>query len=902
MRAKPLAFLFAFVSVFAQQESVQSLLTRAFELSSQGKGRTAIPLFQQALERASLDGNAAGQAAALRGIGAVHNAMANYTLAREYLNRSIELCARQTADRACLPHAQNSLAYTEWASGNRAAAARLYQDALGGFESAGATSQIPLALYNIAFLSDADERLNQGRLARALDSANAASNRRLAGKVHHLWGDTLYGVGDLRGAVQHLETALPLLDGPADRPDRARVLISYGRLFSVHLRADLALPYFEQALAVQRELDDQQGVVYSLGSLAQAWRVLGDIDRAITHANEALVIARATGSKSLISSAMGSLARLYDAKGLHAQALEMTKESLALSPDLDGTRTIQLAKILAALKRNLESLNTARHAISLASRHDRALNLAHGHYVAALALDATGKPEAAAADIAKALVIKEELRAKIIPTDALKRGYGDLDAGMFNFAIDLFTRLGQKERALAAAEQARARAFIDLLASRSLKEKAETAQSAASGTETPSPPSEEPHLISLSAVPAPSVDTIRLNAVQSNQSTLVYWVAPNAVFGWLVSPSGAIESFRSPIKLAELERLIAAATALASANRRQALSSLHKLLIQPLAAQLAQPASRRLNIVAHGPLHRLSFACLLDPRGRYLIESHQIAYTPSAATGGVFSSSSSIPPTRLLIVADPSPGTGLPALPGARLESASITKAARNRQVTVLAGSDAVESAVRRNLPSNGTIHFATHGVLVDDRPFDSFLALAGSPSRTKSTATASREPTSLVRSASDLSDSMLPSSPADGRLTIREIYDLRLDQPLVVLSACRTAAGPITGDGLAGLSRAFFYAGARTLVATLWDVADAPTQRLISRFYHHYLRGLPPGDALHAAQLEQLSRLRRGQVSANTPVGAIVLDEDPIYWAGFVLLRSAEMPSIVPIHPVHAH
>jgi CHAT domain-containing protein len=280
---------------------------------------------------------------------------------------------------------------------------------------------------------------------------------------------------------------------------------------------------------------------------------------------------------------------------------------------------------------------------------------------------------------------------------------------------------------------------------------------------------------------------------------------------------------------------------------------------------LSQPSSKNLTIVAHGPLNRLSFASLRDPRGRYLIENHILAYAPSASLLG--RPQPALPGQTLnlgfLLVADPTPmpdtpaGITLPALPGARKESSFIAKAASNRPVTLLSGPDAIEPSVRQSLHRHGVIHLATHGILIDDQPFDSYLALGRNG----------------------------PDEPSDGRLTVREIYDLKLQPSLVVLSACRTAAGHLTGDGVAALARAFFYAGASTLVATLWDVADEPTRILVTRFYGHLLSGAPPSRALRSAQIELLDSLRRGRVSVPTRLGPTVLDEDPAYWAGFVVL-----------------
>ena len=110
-----------------------------------------------------------------------------------------------------------------------------------------------------------------------------------------------------------------------------------------------------------------------------------------------------------------------------------------------------------------------------------------------------------------------------------------------------------------------------------------------------------------------------------------------------------------------------------------------------------------------------------------------------------------------------------------------------------------------------------------------------------------------------------------DGFLRMHEIYNLRLPADLVVLSACQTALGrEIRGEGLVGLTRGFMYAGARAVVASLWEVDDESTAELMKRFYRAMLKeGRRPADALRAAQLE-MSRSPRWSA--------------PFYWAGFLL------------------
>ena len=143
---------------------------------------------------------------------------------------------------------------------------------------------------------------------------------------------------------------------------------------------------------------------------------------------------------------------------------------------------------------------------------------------------------------------------------------------------------------------------------------------------------------------------------------------------------------------------------------------------------------------------------------------------------------------------------------------------------------------------------------MLDSQPLDSFITLSG------------------------------PETGKNGHLTAKDIYQLHLNADLVVLSSCRSGGGKVTGDGISALIRAFFYAGASSIIASGWDVPDQTTNRLLTRFYAEWLNGRTRIDALRAAQLQLLSDLRAGLITVRTPAGELVLPEDPVLWAGFML------------------
>lgn len=143
----------------------------------------------------------------------------------------------------------------------------------------------------------------------------------------------------------------------------------------------------------------------------------------------------------------------------------------------------------------------------------------------------------------------------------------------------------------------------------------------------------------------------------------------------------------------------------------------------------------------------------------------------------------------------------------------------------LLVGPDATEAFLKSGPAPHGILHFATHAWTSDNEPDRSFVLLAPG------------------------------SSNEDGRLHPREIAGLDLHGRIVVLSACSSATGEILrGEGVMGLARAFFQAGAHTVVATLWPLRDDHGAELFDRFYDHLSDGMSVAAALHAAQQDRMA------------------------------------------------
>ena len=261
---------------------------------------------------------------------------------------------------------------------------------------------------------------------------------------------------------------------------------------------------------------------------------------------------------------------------------------------------------------------------------------------------------------------------------------------------------------------------------------------------------------------------------------------------------------------------------LVEAATRAHLRQLHDLLILPIRHLLDQP---ELILVPHGFLHYVPFHALHDGDA-YLVDRFAISYAPSA---GVFHLCAAKAPTEhaaslVLGVADE-------RAPHILDESRAVAEALPG--ATLLLGRQASEEAIRSLGAACRFLHVATHGLFRRDNPMFSAIQLGTS------------------------------------RLSLFDLYDLRLSADMVVLSGCGTGLSAVLGaDELVGLTRGWLYAGARSVLVSLWDVHDASTAVFMRRFYLHLGCGQPRARALQRTMRD---------IRETYP--------HPYHWAPFVLV-----------------
>ena len=264
-------------------------------------------------------------------------------------------------------------------------------------------------------------------------------------------------------------------------------------------------------------------------------------------------------------------------------------------------------------------------------------------------------------------------------------------------------------------------------------------------------------------------------------------------------------------------------TALSSSSKtidRAQGKELYRILLQP---ELKNHKEIDLIIIPDGFLYGLPFAALIGDQDEFLIENHSITYAPSINSLMELKRPGHISSDRILSIANSNfkgiSGLNLPPLPLAAKEAAEVAGYGQDSEILV----DESEQRIKAiDFSKFGVVHFATHSLIDENQPQHSSIVLK-------------------------------PANAEDGFFRATEIYAMRIPSNMVMLSSCKSGSGtPVPGEGLLGLSHAFFSAGARSLVMTYWNVSDRTAQEFSERFYSN-LHNKTIAEALRESQVKMI-------------------------------------------------
>jgi CHAT domain-containing protein len=723
--------------------------------------------------------------------------------------------------------------------------------------------------------------------------------------------NVLRGLGQVTGAMGDDEKALEILNQALaiyrkipDRRSQAVTLRYLAEVAQHHHRCEPERALYNEALAIDRAAGLERGQAQDLHGMAVALNCAQNYRQAADVGAESRDLYQRLGDRLGLAQVLTELGNAQRMAGMRTDARQSLDRSLTLNREI-GSPLNQSSALSELAKLDHEDGELDRAAAEIAE----AIDLADG--VLQQIPDDRARMEIAtsrywfyevAIDVemqlhhtARALEYSERARARVL-VNLLREARVDVRQGVDPALLD-------SERQARQMVNARHNRFERLLASQHTPQQEAAARKqldeivrnldALQGRIRAA----SPRYAALIEPPRLTVAEIQSRLLDSESRLLEFWLGKNHSYVWLVSKSDchgwqlppatdvealARRAYRAINARNENAAGTAAQIAEQQASARQDFHAAMRQLGTQLLAPLAGMTTGRLWIVADGALQYLPFAAMPLPNsGRLLLNCCEVTMLPSASTLATLREDPPRPTARpplagpVAIFADPVFQPNDERVSHAPVSSAvtrnpAITRAAEDSGVAAFprlyfsrqeAGAIAsLESGTRvwsaldfdadrrrlldRSLEQYSILHFATHGLLDSRNP----------------------ELSGIVLSLVDRQ-----GRPIDGFLRLDEIYNLKLNANLVVLSGCQTALGrEIRGEGLVGLTRGFLYAGAPRVMASLWSIRDRATAEFMRRFYQQLLQArLTPSAALRQAQL---SMSRDPQWN------------DPYYWAAFTL------------------
>ena len=765
-----------------------------------------------------------------------------------------------------------------------------------------------------AALADCHQRiagtyLYRGELSRATRHlkpawalAESTGNRIALAMVLNNLGHVRYLTGDFENATEVFGEGVRVARETGNPETMGLSLVNMGASLQEATRNEEALGYFEEARTVFRESGDRRGEYHTVEQMGWCLHRMGRVEDGIRTMKEALELAREIGDVGPTQSFVH----------LHLAYAHISRG------DWDAAE-----RALAAAESIGESI--------LRVREEALRYRAH-------MIREQGRPNEALAVLEEVIGLREQQRGRLAGAPRLQAGAFGGRIGVYEETIDLLYELhisdpgaGFDRRAFAFAQRAKARSFLDILTEAeidlrfradpefqrreqdilarlgALDEEGDGAlpEVSTGNRDEITRLEEELKLLEIEIREAdPRYGEIRYprpvtagdmqrGVLEDGELLLEYCLGKDASYVWAVTPA----SFRF-LRLPEREAVERDARALlpllTDYNVVGADPTYFVAAAGPLSEALLEPVADELNavervvIAPHGILHYVPFELLLTEEtvGRpmdvgfgelpFLVSRVDVAYVPSssALTRLALARATDANPRarNLLIVGDPTMphtwddmsvyawalrGETPTPLPYAAEEMRAIQSLFPSGESGRLDGRGATLAALKE-AGSRGDyrlVHFATHGIFNERRPQFS----------------------GLILSSDDTTGD-------DGFLTIGEVFGLELSCDQIVLSACASALGEeVTGEGLIGLTRAFTYAGARSVVATLWEVSGKATSTFMQHFYEGVARGSGGvSENRGHALAETKRRFIRGDIDLG--LGPGVISSHPFFWAAFVM------------------
>ena len=644
---------------------------------------------------------------------------------------------------------------------------------------------------------------------------------------------------DFQTALSYFHKCLSLAEEADDRKTALQIKNNIGTIYADLEDYSNSVIQYKEGLEIAQQIGDKESTSAILNNLGIVYYNLGDYEESTRYCQMSIDLAQQIKSGTVLWEAFLEIGNAYRKQSKFSEAKKSYRESIAVIENIRSN--IEIEELKASYFGSHKRLESYYNLVDL------------------FAQDYVKSRDRKAGDEAFEYLEKAKARAFL---DSLEVAQVNISQGV---NIRLVNREKQIDRALTSLykrslvadlpEDQRDKIRADI---RNGEEEIEKLRREIRSTSPAYANLKYPKILTLKEA--------QKNLLDGQTAVLAFSVGKDSSYGFAITKKGLSVYPVAPRKI--LREMIADHLKVISdkdSREFAAGSSLYSALIEPAIG----PGIKRLLIIPDDALYYLPFETLRSKRdGRWLIEKFAVAYAPSLSSlWEIVKRGDQRKEKRtkdLMAFGDPdygrsdpsagpasflqdrfSPG-GFPRLNYSGAEVQKISAFIDEGRKDIRIRDRASEQELKKlPLQDYKIIHFAAHGVIDDQKPARSAIVLSANGD--------DRE---------------------DGFVQVREIYNLRLNADLVTLSACQTGLGQyVQGEGIEGLNRAFFYAGASSVLTSLWSINDQASAQLMERFYYHLKSRSNLMDALREAKIEMI---RSGVLS------------HPYYWGAFLLTGNA--------------
>ena len=833
---------------------------------SLGQYQKALSFQQKALAIHRKMGDVKGEGADLMNIGLVYYSLGQYQKALSYYQKALVI-DKKIGDLQAKGLTLTNIGLAYWNLGQYQKALSYYQKALAIHRKIGDVKGEGNNLTNIGLVY-----WNLGQYQKALSfQQKALAIHRKIGDVKGEGADLMniglvyYSLGQYQKALSYYQKALAIHRKIGNVKGEGDSLANIGSVYFSFRQFQKTLSYQQKSLAIHRRIGDVKGEGTDLMNIGLTYSILGQHQKGLFYHQKALAIHRKLGNVKGEGDSLANMGLIYRSLGKYQKALFYHQKALAIH------------KKIGEVKSEGSDLDNIGDTMLSA-----------------------GKPNKAEIYFESAINAWESIRGQV-KTGRERTGFQSTLPGVYGSLAA--ARLAQDDQpgAFEAVERGRAKSFLDLLGTREagtrrsknqtdqiakmerqlagLREKSVKLISTPVGAKTRSVRKAlskkisqldkkrlelidhlrraNPELGSLVVV-----DPLSLKEIQSlfpDDTALVEYYHPgkHTVSGkkqdqlWVFVVHAKGLHFKAvDVSKVDLEKALEEYAKLVGDDSSDPKSveavgaKLHKWLIEPIEPISQLTNADTLIIVPWGPMFKIPFAALAPDAGKLPGISRNLVMSPSAGVYRYLVKKRGSGRRKVFAIGNPK--TAMAPLQGAEKEAREIAELFGKSKVYTR--SKATESLIKSDYEALGKpdiVHLACHGIFNESVPQLSYLALT-------------------------------PDQKNDGKLEMHEIFDLDWrGVSLVTLSACSSGKGKLaSGNDLVGLTRGFMFAGAPSILCSLWDVDDEATRTFMVSFYKNYLSGISKPEALRKAQISMMNNKKWSH---------------PYYWSAFVLFGDWE-------------